>query len=290
MTEAQLTFIRRFSSTAVLWALALWTILAGWEPGFILLIGGLGLTALLEYYKMLDAKNLPHFKLLGLTCGAVLLGGTFVLLKYHGNAAEFEIGALILFLFAVFARQMFLQVQERVPLEAVAFTLFGLLYIPWTFSFVSKIVYLVPSDSAGAVTGHWYVLFLLLVTKFSDMGAYLTGSMIGKHPMVPHLSPKKTWEGFFGALAFSTGGGCALLAILGPKLGHLGYRDVAILGLILGIAAVVGDLAESLLKRSSGVKDSGHFLPGIGGALDLIDSILFTAPIMYYYMRIVLRV
>lgn len=293
MTEAQRTFIRRFSSTTVLWTLALWTIFTGWEPGFFLLIGGLGLVGLWEYYAMLDAKQLANFKFFGMACGAVMLGGGFYWLALRGkNPAElydFEISALLFFLLVIFARQMFLKVQERVPLHTMAFTLFGLLYVPWPFSFVTKIVYMLPRDAAGAVTGHWYVLFLVLVTKFSDMGAYLTGSLIGKHPMVPHISPKKTWEGFFGALGFSIGGGCALVALLGPRLSYIGYGHAAILGLILGFAAVVGDLAESLVKRSCGVKDSGRFLPGIGGALDLIDSILFTAPMMFFYLRFVLR-
>ena len=121
------------------------------------------------------------------------------------------------------------------------------------------------------------------------MGAYLTGSLIGKHQLVPHISPKKTWEGFFGALAFSIGGGCGLVALLPQKLALIGYHHAIVLGLVLGLAAVIGDLAESLIKRSCGVKDSGRFLPGIGGALDLIDSILFTAPLLYFYMRFIVR-
>ena len=133
------------------------------------------------------------------------------------------------------------------------------------------------------------MLFLVLVTKFSDMGAYLTGSLIGKHQLVPHISPKKTWEGFFGALAFSVGGGCGLVALMPQKLALISYTHAIVLGLVLGLAAVIGDLAESLIKRSCGVKDSGRFLPGIGGALDLIDSILFTAPMMYFYMRFIVR-
>jgi phosphatidate cytidylyltransferase len=291
MTEAQRTFLRRFLSTSILWTVALWTIFTGSEPGFVLLIGGLGLVGLWEYYRMLDAKQLPNFKMFGLACGAVMLGGCFYWLAWRGKHPselyDFEITTLLFFILMVFARQMFLKVQELVPLETMAFTLFGLLYVPWPFSFVTKIVYMFPHDAAGHVTGHWYVLFLVLVTKFSDMGAYLTGSLIGKHKLVPHISPKKTWEGFFGALAFSVGGGCALVALLGPKLGALGYGHAAILGVILGFAAVVGDLAESLLKRSCGVKDSGRFLPGIGGALDLIDSILFTAPMMFFYLRFI---
>jgi phosphatidate cytidylyltransferase len=290
MTDAQRTFVRRFSSTAVLWTIALFTIFTGSEPGFVLLVGGLGLVGLLEYYWMLDAKNLPNFKVFGMICGALMLGGTFYWLAWEHKTPEglydFEIGALLFFMLVIFSRQMFLKAQELVPLETMAFTLFGLLYVPWAFSFVTKIVYMLPRDPTnGHVTGHWYVLFLVLVTKFSDTGAYLTGSLIGKHKLVPHISPKKTWEGFFGALAFSIGGGCGLVALLGPKLSYISYGHAAILGLVLGFAAVVGDLAESLVKRSCGVKDSGRFLPGIGGALDLIDSILFTAPMMFFYLR-----
>ena len=293
MTDAQRTFLRRFLSTAILWTLALWTIFTGSEPGFVLLIGGLGLIGLWEYYGMLDAQKLPNFRNFGMVCGAIMLGGCFYWLAWRSKSPselyDFEISTLLFFLLMVFARQMFLKVEERLPLQTMAFTLFGLLYVPWPFSFVTKIVYMLPRDPSGGVTGHWYVLFLVLVTKFSDMGAYLTGSMIGKHPLVPHISPKKTWEGFFGALAFSVGGGCALVWLLGPKLSYIGYGHAAILGLILGFSAVVGDLAESLIKRSCGVKDSGRFLPGIGGALDLIDSILFTAPMMFFYLRFVLR-
>lgn len=293
MTDAQRTFIRRFSSTSVLWTVALWTIFTGSEPGFVLLISGLGLVGLWEYYTMLDAKNLPNFKVFGMLCGAVMFGGSFYWLTWRqtdpGALYDFEIGALLLFMLVVFGRQMFLKVKELVPLETMAFTLFGLFYVAWPFSFVAKVVYMLPRDAAGGVTGHWYVLFLVLVTKFSDMGAYLTGSLIGKHPLVPHISPKKTWEGFFGALAFSVGGGCALIALIGEKLSVITYGHAVILGIVLGFAAVVGDLAESLIKRSCNVKDSGKFLPGIGGALDLIDSILFTAPMMYFYLRFVLR-
>ncbi|GDX08315.1 hypothetical protein LBMAG57_00860 [Verrucomicrobiota bacterium] len=291
MTDRKLTFLRRFASTVVLWSLALWTILSGNETGFVLLISGLGLVGLLEYYLMLDAKKLPNFKMFGLFCGALMLGGSFYLLGWRRLAPDalynFEIGALLLFMLVVFARQMFVRVVELVPLETMALTLFGLFYVPWPFSFVAKIVYLTPRIN-GDPTGHWYVLFLVLVTKFSDMGAYLTGSLIGKHPLVPHISPKKTWEGFFGALAFSVGGGCGLVALMPKHLSFLNQTHAVILGLILGFAAIVGDLAESLLKRSCGAKDSGKFLPGIGGALDLIDSILFTAPMMFFYLRFIM--
>ena len=87
----------------------------------------------------------------------------------------------------------------------MAYTLFGLLYVLWLYNFITKIVYVVPRSPTGAVTGQFYVLYLIAITKFSDMGAYLTGSVIGRHQMVPHISPKKTWEGSRGrALLFAS--------------------------------------------------------------------------------------
>ena len=292
MTEKRLVFLRRSASTLALWTLALWTILSGWEPGFFLLLTTLGLLGLWEYYTMLEHKRLPNFKIIGMICGAVMSVGSFYAIRRFGpeHAQDFEVATLLGCVLVVFARQMFQRTRDLSPLETMAFTIFGLFYVPWLFLFVTKIVYLVPRDAAGHVAGHLYVLWLLVVTKFSDMGAYLTGSLFGKHPLIPHISPKKTWEGFFGALAFSTGGACGLLALLPQKLSYLKQVDAVILGVGLGFAAIIGDLAESIVKRSADVKDSGALLPGIGGALDLIDSILFTAPVLYFYLRFVVGV
>ncbi|MEA3209706.1 MAG: phosphatidate cytidylyltransferase [Chthoniobacter sp.] len=287
MTQTRLVFIRRFGSTVALWSVALSTIWWGYEPGFFVLLTTLGLVGLWEYYTMLENKQLPNFKILGMLCGGVMSVGSFYNFRTFGsaNTQDWEVATLVGCMLVVFARQMFQKTRDLSPLETMAFTVFGIFYIPWMFLFVTKIVYLIPRDAAGYVTGHFYVLWLLVVTKFSDMGAYLTGSLFGKHLLVPHISPKKTWEGFFGALLFSTAGACGLLALLPEKLSHLKQMDAAILGLGLGFAAVVGDLAESVVKRSADVKDSGHLLPGIGGALDLIDSLLFTAPLLFFYLR-----
>jgi phosphatidate cytidylyltransferase len=292
MTDRKLVFLRRFGSTVVLWSVALWIILSGFELGFLFLIGGLGLAGLWEYYTMLDSKRLPNFKFIGMFCGLLLSAGSFYYFRRVGpeQSYDFEVATLLFFMLVVFARQMFQKTRDVSPLETMAYTVFGLFYVPWLFSFMTKIVYILPRDSAGDVTGHFYVLWLILVTKFSDMGAYLTGSLIGKHPLVPHISPKKTWEGFFGALAFSVLGGCGLLALIPEKLSVLRQMDAVFLGLILGFAAIIGDLAESIIKRSADVKDSGTFLPGIGGALDLIDSLLFTAPLLFFYLRFVVGV
>jgi phosphatidate cytidylyltransferase len=289
---AKLTFLFRFASTVALWSVALLIIFSGYEIAFFGLIASFGLLALWEFYGMLDHKGLPNFKITAMICGAIMLCGSFYYFSKVGPAHsyDFEVACLLGFLLTVFARQMFESLREDRPLRTMAYTLFGLLYVLWLYNFITKIVYVVPRSADGAVTGQFYVLYLIAVTKFSDMGAYLTGSLIGKHMMVPHISPKKSWEGFVGALFFSSLASCGLFLLMPNQLAALTWTHAIVLGLILGFAAVIGDLAESIVKRSTGVKDSGNFLPGIGGALDLMDSLLFTAPLLFFYLRLVIRV
>ena len=285
-------FILRFLSTIALWSIALLIAFSGFEILFWLLISVFGLIALMEFYRMLDHKGLPNFKITGMFCGVVMLGGSFYYFSKIGPADsyDFEIAVLLFFLLTVFARQMFARLRGDEPLQTMAYTLFGLLYVLWLYNFITKIVYVVPRSSTGAVMGQFYCLYLIAITKFSDMGAYLTGSVIGRHPLVPHISPKKTWEGFFGALFFSLLASVGLFALMPGHLSVLTWTHSVVLGLLLGFAAVIGDLAESIVKRSTGVKDSGNMLPGIGGALDLVDSLLFTAPLLFFYLRLVIRV
>jgi phosphatidate cytidylyltransferase len=112
--------------------------------------------------------------------------------------------------------------------------------------------------------------------------------LIGRHKMIPRISPGKTWEGFGGAVVVSTLASLVFVHYLGDRLSGMNALHATILGVVLGIAAVIGDLIESIFKREAGVKDSGRFFPGIGGILDLLDSLLFNAPIMYLYLRHVL--
>ncbi len=285
------TFALRLVTSLTLWAVAFGIILSGFEIGFALLISGIGLRALWEYFRMLEHQGVPCFRAFGMICGVFLMAGSFYYFRSVGPALsyDFELAVLLFFLLGVFARQMFHGRLEADPLRTMAYTLFGLLWVLWLFNFVTKIAYVAPLSPDGTPNGHFYVLFLLVVTKFSDMGAYLVGCAFGRHPMAPHISPKKTWEGFAGAILCSLIGSYGVFAIFGSRLPAFDWMHVTVLGLLLGCAAVIGDLAESLVKRSTGVKDSGSMLPGIGGALDLIDSLLFTGPLLFFYMRLVLR-
>jgi phosphatidate cytidylyltransferase len=191
---------------------------------------------------------------------------------------------LLVFAIGVFIRQ-FPQKLNPQGIETMAVTLFGLIYVAWLSNFITRINF-------AFDTGKYFVMYLIVVTKFTDIGAYLTGSTIGRHKMIPRISPKKTWEGTVGGMVFAVGFSVASLYFpqIGPALTKTGMNlyHAIVLGILLGGAAVIGDLAESLIKREANVKDSSTLLPGHGGALDLIDSLLFTAPLLYVYMRLIL--
>ncbi|MBI3321009.1 MAG: phosphatidate cytidylyltransferase [Candidatus Omnitrophica bacterium] len=173
----------------------------------------------------------------------------------------------------IFIRQ-FLRENIFEALGGLATTLFGLAYIAALFSYLFYIRTIDPDQHRGA----WLVLFLILVTKMGDVGAYVVGNLIGRHTLIPRISPRKTVEGFLGAVLIS---GITAVAA-GPMLGRpLTIWWSALLGLFLGICGQLGDLAESLLKRDCQVKDAGSLMPGLGGVLDVIDSLLFTAPLFY---------
>src|SRR5690606_2800777 len=130
-------------------------------------------------------------------------------------------------------------------------------------------------------SGSYYLLYLLAVTKFTDMGAYVVGTLCGKHKLIPHISPGKTWQGLGGAILGALVASFLMYFAFAENIELLSLPHILILPILLGVAAVIGDLAESVLKRCLEVKDSGNMLPGIGGALDLIDSLCFTAPLLF---------
>jgi phosphatidate cytidylyltransferase len=284
-------FFPRLVSGIAMWIIALGVIFSGNEIVFLLFIGSVGIVGLWEYFRMVEQSGRRCFTAFGLVCAAASFVGSFFALRTNSQteAYDFENVVLLVFLFGVIARQMFRPTGKHAPLESMAYTLFGLLYVAWLFNFITKIVYVIPRTSQGATMGQFYVLYLLVVTKFADVGAYLVGSRIGRHQMMPHISPSKTWEGFFGAFIFSTAVSCLLIFLMPKHLALLNYFHGTVLGLLIGVAAVVGDLGESIIKRSTGVKDSGFLLPGIGGILDLIDSVLFTAPLLFFYLRFLVR-
>jgi len=291
-------FLRRLISTLLLWTVILAALFSGnqmiSDGGFVLLVAFLALSGLVEFYDMAEKRGLACFRFSGVSGGLLLMVGTFLNVTGHlgttGSPArvnDFETGFLILFVLGLCVRQLFSK-SNAAGLVAIATTLFGLMYVPWLLNFIQKINFFPFAPGSPADAGKFFLLYFILVTKFSDMGAYAVGSLIGKHKMIPRISPGKTWEGFAGAILVSTGASLAFIHFFGAKMVGMNNLHAVILGVILSVTAVIGDLIESLFKRETGVKDSGALFPGIGGILDLLDSLLFNAPIMYLYLRHIL--
>ncbi len=295
-----LVFLRRFASTVLLLGLVFYSLLGG-SPYALYLVGGvvmlLNIVGLLEFYGMVEENGLPRFKWLGLTAGITLVGVLFLYLSglakaqfgapTLAGATELEVGILGVLLLVLLARRVFAHPAPP-SFSMVGHTMLGVLYVSWRLGFLLKIYFY------GVLTGAqfdpgYYLLFFILATKCSDIGAYSLGSLIGRHKMIPSVSPAKTWEGFAGAILLSTGAAMLMANYWGDtRLGGMTLAHALALGPALAVGAVLGDLVESVFKRDSGVKDSGSFFPGIGGILDLVDSLLFNAPMMYLYLRLVL--
>jgi phosphatidate cytidylyltransferase len=291
LTKGQ-TFVRRLASTLVLWTIVLTAIFSTHKVVanyvFLLLVTGLAAAGLWEFYGLVERRGLVCFRGLGLFAGIALMASTHYYVTHAqgfqlgpGKPNDFETGVLVLFVLGLCLRQLF-DPKNPHGIVAIATTLLGLMYVPWLLNFIQKINYL------DGVDGRFYVLYLLIVTKFSDVGAYCVGSLIGRHKMIPRISPGKTWEGFAGAVVVSTGASVLLAQFAGERLKEMNLGHALAIGLILSLGAVVGDLIESAFKREAGAKDSGRLFPGIGGILDLIDSPLFNAPLLYLYLRHVL--
>jgi phosphatidate cytidylyltransferase len=166
---------------------------------------------------------------------------------------------------------------------SMASTLFMIMYLGFLGSFVVRL-----RIRFAGPAGAWIVLYYIAVTKFTDVGAYFTGITLGRHPLAPQISPKKTIEGFIGGLVWAAVVAVILprfAAIIAPSEGlYLTIGRAVVFGLVVGLIGQAGDLVESLVKRDAQIKDSGSLVPTFGGVLDIIDSPLLTAPVAWWLL------
>ena len=279
------TFLKRTFSWIALWVVALWFIFQAWDTACLILIALFGLAGQWEFYRAQEEKGHKVFEKSGLFCGALIFFASwYFLLLNPARAGYVHFGLELVLVFSLLGgliRLVIVDEHHKTPIITAALTVLGLLYVPYLFNFVALLAFM----PGHTVENRYLLIYLLAVTKFSDVGAYVIGSLIGRHKMIPRISPGKTWEGFVGALATSLGISVAMQMLLGHRLPQIDRLDSIVLGLLLPLVSVVGDLAESVVKRDASIKDSGNTIPGIGGALDLIDSILFTAPVLYFYLE-----
>jgi phosphatidate cytidylyltransferase len=258
----------------VVLALSYWGGLA--FAAFVALLAGLGSH---EFYRICSGRDVRY------PGTAALVGSVAVTFSFYRGS--FGISGLILTAaaMAVLVERLLKQDTETYAL-ATAVGVFGLVYVGWLMGFfilLRNAAGLAAGSSVGRGPGFLYVLFVLVVTWSYDSLAYLAGSFLGKHRLFRRISPSKTVEGTVVGLAAST---AAAIVCKAAFADFLGWFEAALVGVMIGVAAQVGDLVESIIKRSTDTKDSSRLIPGHGGMLDRFDSLLFTGPVFYIYMKV----
>lgn len=268
---------KRIISFIVLIAIIIASIYIDWQKLLPFSLCGLIITVfivlgLYEFFTMLENKGINSYKYFGIGMGTII--PLSIAFRFE-MTRRWELLFIVLMLLFLILMQFRRRNNSGVIVD-ISTTLFGILYVSWFFSFLIKIIYL--PDGLGFLVG------VLLMTKLGDVGAYLVGTKIGKTPFMPHISPKKTVEGAIGGLGFSILG-----ALMSKPFINFSYTHLILMGIALNIIGLLGDLSESLIKRDCQVKDSGNIVPGMGGFLDFMDSLLFTAPVFYFYLSIISR-
>lgn len=256
-------------------ASAAWLLLlaTGPFPLFWLIITGLAGVALAEYLTIVLPDLGRQAK------GPLILFGLLPLFgAYSGDATALLCG-LVLALIALLLYTLSRYATFAHPYEIISRSGFGYLYLGLCSAHLILLM--------GLPQGRAWLLLLTAITAASDTAAFYTGSKFGKHKLCPAISPKKTWEGFAGGLAGSLGAALLVHHFFLPEQGLLW---ICLIVLLLGCLGAAGDLSESVIKRAFGVKDSGSILPGHGGLLDRIDSLVLTAPVLYYLLYFGTRV
>ena len=236
-------------------------------PWFTVLLAIWGLLAAFEFYKIVSGT-----KVVPLTYFGLIWTVLFILSPHFNRDLPILLltSAVVLSLIWLLLRR-----QKEGAFIGWAWTMAGILYVGWLLSYFVAL--------RGLDDGRNWVFLALFATFGSDTAAFFTGRAWGKHHLAPHISPGKTWEGaiagVLGAILVSL-----LFTIPSPVSLPLSYWQAIVLGLLVSIFGQLGDLVESLLKRNMGVKDSGRLLPGHGGALDRIDSVVFAGVVVYYYV------
>ncbi len=256
---------KRIISSAVLISFVVGVIFVDWLCSLAVVV--FIISGLYEYFTMLEKKGISIYKYFGIGIGTVI--PLSIMFRFEPTKS-WELLFIVLALFSLILMQFKRRDSSGVIVD-ISTTLFGILYVSWFLSFLIKIRHL-----EGGVG---FLAALLIITKLGDVGAFLIGSKWGRKLLMPRISPKKTVEGALGGLLFSVLGGLACQPFL-----PFGFGQLVFISAGLGVLGQLGDLSESLLKRDCQVKDSGNIFPGMGGTLDAIDSLLFTAPVFYFIL------
>jgi len=236
--------------------------------------------ALREFYAMMVTKGLkPHWKS-GFLASLLFTVGIFVRLRTHRTEEWHLAGLLTVLLIAMLLAELRRGASKQ-TLVNTSSTLLGVLYIGWLGSHVGALRELPWTLHQPYAVGMSYALLPFFLAWTCDTAAYAVGRLWGKHRLAPRVSPQKSVEGAIGGFVVTTAAGLGARAWFAP---YLSVPDALALGALTGVFAQLGDLVESLLKRDAEAKESSSLIPGHGGVLDRFDSVLFTAPLVYYFL------
>jgi len=256
-----------------------WMIYLGFLP-FFMFVAFLAILGLIEFYGLANKMGYSCNKVLGIIL-SIIISCMFFLSKGNFSFAKYEIFLPIAFsgfFLILFSTSIFL--NKRKSLEEIflnsAVTITGVFYVSWLLNHLILVREL-------PVYGKSYVFILFFCVWALDIFAYIFGMRYGKHRLAERISPKKSVEGAISGFMFAVISSVLFNYIFKT---NLGLTNSLYIGIIIGIFGQIGDLFESLIKRAAGEKDSGNILPGHGGVLDRFDSIIFTAPLFYYFIKI----
>ena len=279
---------KRVLSSIVLWGCLLGTIILFKIHGGLLILSLFSAAAQWELYHLWQGAGKRVAPAAGILPGTLLLPATHY---FHEPLLQlvhtsYLVGLAAAGIAITFACLLALVVPTKTRFRGETFvpTALGILYIPYLLHFL-VLIYHLEAGPAGLFLCTWFII----TTKFTDMGALLVGKNFGRHKMAPSLSPGKTWEGTVGGIGVSAMASAATAAIGNQYLG-LEFPPVAaaLAAIPIAIGGQLGDLLESSFKRKAKMKDSGNTIPGIGGSLDLLDSLIPTAPLAYFLLIAIL--
>jgi phosphatidate cytidylyltransferase len=278
------TLVKRLFSSIVLMGLFFWLLSSCSSFGllvFTILSSVISLGVVVEFHDIFQSLmlELKFQRLTAYMCAFIVILGTYlgILHKLHFGEIIAPLGLLI---FIIFSIQLIALKKKPTLAYGIVFV-----YLP-IFVFIIPLAHIIPLYFIDSNCSFKTTLFLVLVTKSGDVGGYIIGTISakilkgGNHKMIPSVSPKKSWEGFLGGLLFSI----FVAQCCASFLPTFSFYWLICLGFILYLGGVSGDLLESSFKRIMSVKDSGKILPGMGGILDLVDSLIINIPLFYYIL------
>lgn len=272
--------LSRIFSTFLLWGVILGSLWFFGPHAAVLILTVLAVLTLHEFFLLAEKMGFRPFRWMAFFFSVLITAGPFYLSIFFFDQDEYDAFSPVILAFAIAAScvRVLGERDTTSRVESLIATVIGLVYVPFMLQFLVRLMLLYPEPGVGLVVSLWVVA----VSKFCDVGALLSGMAFGKHKMAPNISPKKTWEGAVGGVAISVGMGATIAwAVPGWLPENFTPLIAGLAALPLAVITIVSDLIESAMKRRAGMKDTGKVIPGIGGAFDLTDSLILTAPVAY---------